>query len=142
MASPTPAPPPPPRASFNSLPTEIKAQIVKLAKEQDKNYRARNEKATKKEKSAAQALKRGWHGRSTNALFLVNKELSVLAEPFVFEMRCVCRSGKSFEELIPGSFLAGPPSERLPRELVPPLHSTPPLPSLSAHRPGRKRERG
>ena len=49
MADPAP---PPPCASFNSLPVETKAHIVKLAKQQYDNYRARMDKATAKEKSA------------------------------------------------------------------------------------------
>lgn len=88
MADPAPPDPaPPPRASLLGLPTEIKASIVKLARQQDENYRERMSAGSPKERELAALLTPGWHGRSANALFLVNKELSGLAEVYVFEVR-------------------------------------------------------
>ena len=76
MANPAPveSPPPPPRASLLGLPTEIKAFIVKLARQQDENYRERLSLASSQEKEMTALVKAEWHGRSANALFLVNKK--------------------------------------------------------------------
>lgn len=59
MANPAPveSPPPPPRASLLGLPTEIKAFIVKLARQQDENYRERLSLASSQEKEMTALVK-------------------------------------------------------------------------------------
>ena len=90
MASaPTPALPPAAahaRSTLLSLPTEIKAYLVKLARQQDFAYQQRVAESVGKDKETLELLKRTWYGRSANALFLVNKELSGLAAAYVFEV--------------------------------------------------------
>lgn len=86
-----PAPPLPPRASFSSMPAEIKSNIGKLAYEQDRHYRWRMEALAKEKLLACDLLATAptdeRYGRSTKALLLVNQELSELASTLVFEAR-------------------------------------------------------
>lgn len=78
MADPAP---PPPRASLLGLPTEIKAHIVKLAKQADEHHYERVASEGEVDGATADNV---WYGRSTNALFLVNKELQGLAAEHIF----------------------------------------------------------
>ena len=83
-----------PRATLSSLPTAIKAQIFKLAREQDDNYldRIRVTFLVLNERERAEfELRDGrWYGRIANALFLVNKELSALAAAQIFAVTRSC----------------------------------------------------
>lgn len=77
---------PAPRASFLSLPIEIKAIIVKEANQADRNYRKRLASSGAREKKIGGLLKSEWYGRSLSALFRVNKELSGLAAVHLFQV--------------------------------------------------------
>lgn len=56
-----------PRASFTSLPLEIKAYVVKLAREQDEAYGLRDRDALPAEGKVNSMRKPEWYGRSVNA---------------------------------------------------------------------------
>lgn len=81
--------PSPPRASFESLPLELKAHIVKLAREQDLAFAQRVGASSEREGKVVAMRNPDWYGRSTNALFMVNKELSALAAVYLFEVSWV-----------------------------------------------------
>jgi hypothetical protein len=90
MASPTPTPSDASRIYFLDLPTEIKAYIVRLARLQDLAYSERRAyiygAPYKTSMDAWIAHSGGWQGRSCNALFMVNKELSGLCARHLFEV--------------------------------------------------------
>lgn len=81
---------PTPRASFGSLSVEIKTYIVRLARLQDVAFSTREALLYRQERNAFLPRELKWHGRSTNALFMVNKELSALAAAHLFEVGWRC----------------------------------------------------
>lgn len=82
------SPPPdaaPPRVSLLNLPTEIKAHILQLARQQDEAYEERVRLERGKTLAISQRLDGGWYGMSANALFVANKEFNRLSR-VVFEV--------------------------------------------------------
>lgn len=75
----TPAPPIAARTTLLTIPTEPKAYIVKLARAQDDAYH----ELARRETAKASGRRKG---RSANALFLVNRELSELAVVVLFKV--------------------------------------------------------
>jgi hypothetical protein len=73
----------PPRRGFNDLPSELKAEIVALAAEQDEAFKVWAGKHYVPKETAQGTL----FGKSVSALFRVNKELSMLSAPFLFKVR-------------------------------------------------------
>lgn len=88
------------RATLSSLPLELKARIVQLAHEQDRNFYERDGDAESDELDMADLLSSKLYGRSTNALLLTNQEFSGLAAKHIFKVRpnatCVNRGPDSF----------------------------------------------
>jgi hypothetical protein len=91
MSSSTPCPSGSASRSFNDLPTETKAYIVKLCAEQDEAWRQFAEKAERSNDSSEfkAAVTRGdeWHGQSISSLFQVSRLFSELAAPYRFRVR-------------------------------------------------------
>lgn len=76
-------------SSFQRLPIEIKALIIRMLDQQDETYKVRT-KGLRLPQSINSTF-----GKSLNACFLVNKELSELAAVHIFKVSsllCIIRS--------------------------------------------------
>jgi hypothetical protein len=80
---------PPPTGTFRllDLPVDIKRRLVHISHETDLSYKFRLSGKLAERKHKTEALEsEQWYGKSTHALFLVNRELSELAAPYVFKV--------------------------------------------------------
>lgn len=68
------------KATFSTLPNEVKASIVRLVHEQDTLYKERSA-------SLPASLRSKWRGKGIEALALTCHELNGLAAKHIFEVR-------------------------------------------------------
>ncbi|KAK4698445.1 hypothetical protein P7C70_g7831, partial [Phenoliferia sp. Uapishka_3] len=73
-----------PKATFPSLPTEIKARVVLFAQAQDREFEEYLKSACETELTIIERIKTSWHGRSLVALSEVDQHLRMLCAKHLF----------------------------------------------------------